>query len=123
MSSRRHPPAPESASPAETEPDYRFLLANERTFLAYLRTALALDAPALAIDQLLDLTGPLRLPLVVLCALLALTVAGASFLRWRANDRAIRAGARLPAPRTFPVVAVGLVLISLTVLLIVLYPQ
>lgn len=36
-----------------TEPDYRFTLANERTFLAWIRTALALIAGGVAVAQLL----------------------------------------------------------------------
>ena len=34
------------------DPDYRFSLANERTFLAWIRTALAFMAAAIGIDQL-----------------------------------------------------------------------
>jgi putative membrane protein len=34
------------------EPDYRFSLANERTFLAWIRTALAILASGVALDQL-----------------------------------------------------------------------
>src|SRR5580693_7269082 len=44
---------PASTGPAETEPDPRFTLANERTFLAWSRTALALVAAGLGIVQLL----------------------------------------------------------------------
>ncbi|GAM70385.1 inner membrane protein [Vibrio sp. JCM 19236] len=41
-------------------PDYRFSLANERTYLAWIRTALALLAGAIAVDQLTpDLANPL----------------------------------------------------------------
>jgi hypothetical protein len=36
----------------EQEPDYRFTLANERTFLAWIRTALALIAGGVAVAQL-----------------------------------------------------------------------
>ena len=36
----------------EFEPDYRFTLANERTFLAWERTALGLLAAAVAVVQL-----------------------------------------------------------------------
>ncbi|MGA9680044.1 MAG: DUF202 domain-containing protein, partial [Mycobacterium sp.] len=41
-----------SDSPAEIEPDYRFTLANERTFLAWQRTSLGLLAAAVALVQL-----------------------------------------------------------------------
>jgi putative membrane protein len=41
----------------EREPDYRFTLANERTFLAWQRTALGLLAAAVAAVQLLPEVG------------------------------------------------------------------
>jgi putative membrane protein len=74
-----------------TEPDARFTFANERTFLAWNRTALALIAAGLAAAQFLqfNLHG-LRLiiavPLIVLGAVLAI----ASYLHWEDNERAIR---------------------------------
>lgn len=74
-----------------TEPDPRFTWANERTFLAWNRTALALIAAGLAAAQFLrfNLHG-LRLivaiPLIVLGAVLAL----ASYLHWEDSERAIR---------------------------------
>jgi len=74
-----------------TDPDPRFTFANERTFLAWNRTALALIAAGLAAAQFLkfNLHG-LRLviavPLIVLGAVLAL----ASFLHWEDNERALR---------------------------------
>ncbi|MGB6454192.1 MAG: DUF202 domain-containing protein, partial [Streptosporangiaceae bacterium] len=43
------PAAPDES--AETEPDARFTLANQRTFLAWSRTALALVAAGLGIVQ------------------------------------------------------------------------
>ena len=75
------------------EPDPRFTFANERTFLAWNRTALALIAAGLAAAQFLkfNLHG-LRLiiavPLIVLGAVLAL----ASFLHWEDSERAMRLG-------------------------------
>jgi len=45
--------APAESSQPGTEPDARFTFANERTFLAWNRTALALIAAGLAIVQLL----------------------------------------------------------------------
>ena len=53
--------------PAETEPDYRYTLANERTFLAYIRTALGLDAAGLGAAQFLPSSAAhLRLGIAVL---------------------------------------------------------
>jgi putative membrane protein len=74
-----------------TDPDPRFTFANERTFLAWNRTALALIAAGLAAAQFLkfNLHG-LRLiiavPLIVLGALLAL----ASYSHWEDSERAMR---------------------------------
>ena len=74
-------------------PDPRFTFANERTFLAWNRTALALIAAGLAAAQFLhfNLSG-LRLivavPLIVLGAVMAL----ASFLHWEDSERAMRLG-------------------------------
>jgi putative membrane protein len=74
-----------------TEPDPRLTFANERTFLAWNRTALALIAAGLAAAQFLhfNLHG-LRLiiavPLIVLGAALAL----AAYLHWEDGERAMR---------------------------------
>jgi uncharacterized membrane protein YidH (DUF202 family) len=46
----------------EQEPDYRFTLANERTFLAWIRTALALIAGGIAVAQLVPAFGTARHP-------------------------------------------------------------
>ncbi len=88
-------------SPAGDEPDYRFTLANERTYLAYLRTSLACYAGGLSAVQFLDL-GPDRWPARIIGIVLVLagivTTAGA-FRRWQANQVAIRGGAPLPVTR------------------------
>jgi putative membrane protein len=74
-----------------SDPDPRFTFANERTFLAWNRTALALIAAGLAAAQFLkfNLHG-LRLiiavPLIILGAALAL----ASYLHWEDSERAMR---------------------------------
>lgn len=101
--------------------DYRFLLANERTFLAYVRTALSLQLTGLAVVRFLT-TQPRWVGTalgVVLVISGSLTVWGA-YLRWRANEASIRANtemdtARSPLPLVCAVAglpfAVGLVLI------------
>lgn len=84
---------------AETEPDPRFTLANERTFLAWNRTALALVVAGLGIVQLLPpFPGVpwgrhlLALPLIVLGAILP----AGGFADWKRNQRALRRGDPLP---------------------------
>lgn len=82
-----------------TEPDPRFTFANERTFLAWSRTALALVVAGLAIVQLLP---PFRgvpvgrhllgVPLIVLGAVLAV----AAYIEWIRDQRALRRGEPLP---------------------------
>lgn len=74
-----------------SDPDPRFTFANERTFLAWNRTALALIASGLAAAQFLKfnphgLRLVIAVPLIVLGAALAL----ASFLHWEDSERAMR---------------------------------
>src|SRR5213596_2291418 len=74
------------------EPDYRFSLANERTFLAWIRTALALLAGGVLLDQFSTKLSPPAVVVmlaVVLCVLAAVLCALA-YVRWRANEIAMR---------------------------------
>ncbi|GLY71584.1 YidH family protein [Amycolatopsis taiwanensis] len=80
------------------EPDYRFTLANERTFLAWLRTALALIAGAVALAQLVPSfsVGGLRTGLAVLLAVTGTVLAAFSYRRWAQVQRAMRHQRPLP---------------------------
>jgi putative membrane protein len=93
---------PDEVRAVGTTPDYRFSLANERTFLAWLRTGLALVGGGLAVDQFL---GESRLRLVLALALLGLggAVAVRAVDRWARTERAMRLGEDLP-PSRFPAV-------------------
>ena len=97
------------------EPDPRFTLANERTYLAWNRTALALIGGGLAAGQLLDFDSRatrliVALPPIVLGLVLALM----SYRRWEANERALRLDEPLPtgAPR---VLAIGVAVVGVIV--------
>lgn len=83
------------------EPDYRFSLANERTFLAYLRTALACYAGGLSAVQFLELEGNRWLTRLIGIALVLAGI-GATIGAWRRfqqNQAAMRRGAPLPTGR------------------------
>ena len=107
-------------------PDYRFSLANERTFLAWIRTGLALIAGGLACAQFLP---PLPLPALREIIAVALLVLGALVAlravdHWARSERAMRLGTDLPRSR-FPAVlaiavAVGALLLVVAVLVRVL---
>lgn len=85
-------------APSDQEPDYRFSLANERTFLAWIRTSLALLAGGAVVTQLLPNYGPrpLRYLLGLGLICLAFVMAASSYRRWVSVDRAMRQGRPLP---------------------------
>ncbi len=82
-------------------PDYRFSLANERTFLAWIRTALGFLAAGVGLDQLApDFATPLiREVLALLLCLIAGVLAIYGYLRWLRNEKgdASEAGSPLHA--------------------------
>jgi putative membrane protein len=104
------------------QPDYRFSLANERTFLAWIRTALALLAGGLACAQFLPPLPIAHLREAIAVALLILggVVAVRAVDHWARTERAMRLGRDLPTSH-FPailalVVAVGAVLLVVAVI-------
>jgi putative membrane protein len=111
-----------SRASTDRDPDVRFTYANERTFLAWNRTALALVATGVAATQFLpklQVTWGRRLlgiPLIVLGAV----VAAESFRHWRANERAMRQGTPLPRSAMPVVLAVGIVIVGLLAVVLAL---
>jgi putative membrane protein len=96
---------PEKVESVGERPDYRFSLANERTFLAWIRTGLALIAGGLACAQFLPPLPIRYLREVIAVALLVLgaVVALRAVDHWARIERAMRTGTDLPASR-FPAV-------------------
>jgi putative membrane protein len=100
----------------EDEIDYRFSMANERTFLAWVRTAFGLLAGGLVAAKALNfdheiwrwaLCGP---PLIG-GAVLSLRSRG----RWRAYDSAMRGHRPLPVGRDADILGVALAVYALVV--------
>jgi putative membrane protein len=104
-----------------SEPDYRFSFANERTFLAWLRTSLALLAGGVAVDAI-DLSIGDAWQRVLAAALIVLGVvcAAASWTRWARAERAMRNGDVLPSMSAGAVLTVALVAIAVILLALVL---
>ncbi len=107
-----------------TTPDYRFSLANERTFLAWIRTSLALLAGGLAVAGFLP---PLHVPhLREGLALAMLALGGLISLRaidhWSRSERAMRLGEPLPASRFPAILALVLFLGSVLLLVAIIVP-
>ena len=103
------------------EPDYRFTLANERTFLAWIRTALGLLAGGVAVHQLVESFGVrgactgLALGAIALSAVLA----GGGYYRWVTVQRAVRRSEPLPPARLVPIVAGALVVIAVVAFVLI----
>lgn len=96
------------------EPDVRFTLANERTFLAWIRTALALMAAGVAVETFEVGVDPRLRLAVALLLVLSGTLAGArSFAAWAWTERALRLRTPLPSTSTKPVVAAAATLAGL----------
>ena len=109
--------------PGGIEPDPRFTFANERTFLAWSRTALALVVAGLGIIQLLPpFPGVpwgrhvLGVPLIVFGAVVAVT----AYSEWVKSQRAMRLGAPLPRslmPRLLALIIFTMAVVSAVVVL------
>ncbi len=105
-----------SADPGsvDEEPDYRYTLANERTYLAWIRTAIALLAAGAAAHQLLALpSGALQMTITMVCFGLSTVLASGAYLRWKAAQSAIRRNLPLPGSVLVPALALGLGILTL----------
>ena len=91
----------------EVPVDYRFLLANERTFLAWMRTALGLIAGGVALEQFVRIDNGEGLVVAIAIAIIlaGALVAVIGTVRWSRTDTAMRRGR--PLGRTPVLIVVG----------------
>lgn len=91
------------------EPDYRFTLANERTFLAWIRTALAILAAGVLLDQFSTKLTPHEV-VISIAAVMCILAAGLCLLaykRWAVNEQAMRHKKPLPHSKALSILAVA----------------
>lgn len=120
------PPAdrrwPRSVYEQGDDPDPRFTFANERTFLAWIRTGLGFLAAGVAIAALSDLNTALSLPahlaaiILIVCGVLC---AVGGLIRWARAERAMRLNQSLPSSLQLALVTVGLVAVALIAFLVI----
>jgi putative membrane protein len=115
----------EGPGPEGNEPDPRFTLANERTFLAWIRTALALVAGGIGLEAFVPrLAVPgLRQGLAVCLVLLGSAVSVTAWTRWVRAQRAMRLGEPLPLPRLAPVLAFLIAAVALVTVALLVVTQ
>lgn len=91
------------------EPDPRFTLANERTFLAWTRTSLAFLAGgiALAAFPLEQISDELRTFTAAFVVIIGMLISGGAAVRWLRVERAMRRGRPLPIPGIVPLLSLA----------------
>lgn len=91
---------PRSVYGSGSEPDPRFSLANERTFLAWISASIALLAAGVALEAIaLPILPGLRLATSLLLIVAGIAAPVQAWFGWARTERAMRAGTPLPAPR------------------------
>ncbi len=96
----------------DAEPDPRFTLANERTFLAWIRTSLAVIAAAVATDAVMVGVWPdgIRRSIAILLLSAGTAISASAAVRWLAVERALRTGRPLPLSPLVPLLALVVLL-------------
>ena len=104
------------------QPDTQAELANERTYLAWLRTGLALVAAGVAAERILPAEGIIwaRQVIGVTLILAGVITAGLARHRWQSVDHALRAGRPIPHPILGYMVATVIVVDGLATILLLL---
>jgi len=93
------------------EPDARFSFANERTFLAWIRTSLALVAAGVALEALeLPIRAELRFAAALLFVALGIAAASQAWVGWAQAEKSLRLNRALPGLAVGSVIAAGVII-------------
>ncbi|QPE04858.1 DUF202 domain-containing protein [Microbacterium schleiferi] len=105
-----------------SEPDVRFTLANERTFLAWIRTALALIAGGVALEVLgLALHPGLRLAASLVLIVMGMITPALAWFGWQRSERALRLNSPLPGSLLGAVTGVAVTVSAALILLAIVF--
>lgn len=96
-----------------TDPDPRFTLANERTFLSWVTTSLGLLGIGLAVGTIFPGEHFAINVVASLWILMAAILSIRAMVRWFRLEQAMRRNEALPLSRSIPVVAVSLAVLAL----------
>jgi putative membrane protein len=105
-----------------SEPDPRFSFANERTFLAWIRTALGFVAAGVAVAAVARLNDALGVEVRIAALVLVLCglVSGVTAMtQWTRNERAIRLNQPLPSSPLLPFLTAAIVGVALVAIVVV----
>lgn len=111
-----------SVFPDGEEPDPRFTLANERTFLAWTRTSLAFLAGGIAFEafQISGLSDTVRTTIAVFIIAVGMIIAAGAAVRWMNVERAMRKQKPLPVPAIIPFLSIAALIASAAVLVLII---
>jgi putative membrane protein len=98
------------------EPDYRFSLANERTFLAWIRTSLGMIGGGVAVEAFGVTSSSVRSLLVTLLVTLGGVCGAAAAIRWARIERALRERAHLPAATLIWLTSLAVLTVAIVIL-------
>ena len=113
---------PRSVYGVGSEPDPRFSLANERTFLAWIRTSLGFLAGGAGIAAVTTIVGRLSTELKLASLLLlicGLVCSTGAYVRWVRNERAMRTGEPLPSSPAMPLLTAVLAAVAVLAIIVV----
>jgi putative membrane protein len=108
---------PNSVYGTGSEPDARFSLANERTFLAWIRTALALVAAGVALEAFeLPIESSFRLTASILLLALGVLAPVQAWFGWMTTEKALRLDRALPAPHLAGPIGLGVAVVGILII-------